>query len=929
MRYPWPVIIILLGLLGGGADAKVPLEPARPYQRSDYELAYDVFVKSGALQEALAVALKALRAEPNNQEWRRRAAQAALWQGATDIALKNYFYLALMGDPEASKQAMTLAKARKDYRKLLVLYKLQLQKRPDDHDLFWRYIETWSEVGRPEKAIPVIWQRYRRYRDGRLLRRLAEIYRNIDQPQRERAVLTTLLSHRPQRLWAVQKLVALELMQGNLDRAYAVLQSHVPQLAEVPPPLGQLHLELAWLQQDYQTFYELAQRHRQSVSADQIARLILLSSRQGKMADAFELALGLWRRSPDLQSALMLLSIAGDDDSGRLLDRAVAELAADIPGELRDHPLYFLSLARWHSQHGRWQQAQDIYRRALAQAPGHLETWLGYLWTYLDSGQAQALTPLLPTLQNWALHEPKLLEPTIALLTALDRPEQALIYARLALPQHRYDPAWLVNYSDLLEQAGNSQEAQLWRVYSWQLINKAPFATTERQQITLLRLLQILAGGDRSTAEMVRLMADSKTVAKPRHRDLVLAWSLSQSQDELARFWYFKAYWRQHQQPAWAALSQAMTRSDSQAIGQLLDHHASQLPRRDLVNAARQLHRDQWALTQAFVRWETAPADWQLASQFQDLALNQARQAKFFWRYENLQDAHWHQAHLEVSQQFTPRLRLTALFERLLTIDLDPNIWRGPPPHPARYLLATRYQSRFGSTRVSGGITQAQGQHPAFALEHRWPLWSNLNLGIKLATGDINRESLQLFLAGSAREVSANFNYAYRQRHDFFTQIGHRWFQAANGDQVGKGWLIDSSYRYLWRSKTPQVALRAGIQWRDYTASSKLPGRLARHVPVGGTRNGTFLVPPDYTQVNLALDFNTGFEEGFSPRIHPFLSVAGNWHSINGIGGSVRAGVSARVIGPDRLTLAFERIKGGQGVQNDTLNLGLTYQLFF
>ncbi|GEM_PF-3513483 len=928
MHFHWPLIFIIAIFLLP-AEAEETYEPSLPYQEADYQMAYDVFIKSGALKEALAVAQKALKNDPNNLDWRRKAGQAALWQGKSDLALRHFFFLALQGNPKDFDRALALAKARHDYPKLLVLYRLLMKKRPRDDQLFMKFIHAWSEVGKPERAIPVLWQRYRRYGHAGLLRQLAELYRSIDQPEREQHVLRLFLKRHSPEPWAILRLVSLALLGGDSDEAYRLLQRYAPKLKNLPFELASLHLELAWLQQDYTTFSQLVQRYQDKLSANQIARLILLDKSTGKLDTAFSMALRLWHQQPSLSAALMLLSIANQDEKGMLLDQAVTAIKPSPPEELRRHPLYYLSLAKWHQQHGRISLAQAVLREGLEKLPGHLDLWLSYLWLMIDSGHAELLAAWLPTLQTWALHNPKLIEPTIALLVALERPEQALLFMGMNLRNRQNDPLWLMNYADLLAQAGRSREALLWRVRCFQLLNNPPFSLKDDKKIALLRLLQLFGGGDKPAAEMLKLLTDQKTADNFQSQDLVFAWASSQPDDSLARYWYLKSYWQRHRQPPLAMLSLAIQEQDLQTVAQLLDYSDNRLSTQEKLNAASTLQRQSQALSLAFGTLTRAPWNRPVAEQFQSMALKQSNSAAFTWRYENLQDAHWHQTRLHINQRLNSRLLLSAIAKRVNLIDLDPNVWRKSTPKPARYSLQLQYRHRLGITTFQGGVTQAQGQHPAFSLEHKWPSILKLQPGIKIATGEVVRESVQLFLAGSAKEVSTNLDYAFSQRQHFFVRFGHRWFEASNGNDVGKGWLVDGSYRYLWRSRSPQIALRSSVQWRDYSAAKSLPGKLARHVPEGGNRDGRFMIPHDYTQVNLALDLNTDFETGFTPTLHPFVSIAGNWHSVNDFGGSIHAGISSRLLGPDRLTLFFDRIKGGQGVQNDTLNLGLTYQIFF
>jgi len=921
-------LIFLLAVAVPARAGELP-QPTAPYREDDYLLAYDTFIQAGALKDALAVALKAVENAPADLEWHRRVALAARWQGKSRLALAHYYAAARLGDPQALGETEELARILHDPEKLVYVYRSKLRQYPHQPGLLLRLARAYGVAGEPEKAIDVLQDCGLRRKTPACLAELAHVYRYLDRPGEERKALALLLQRVPGDARGLLRLALIEYVHGRIGAAYGLISRHESDLQTWPEDLLQLYLELAWLQQDYANFRRLVLLHPQ-VSAMQIARMVDLGLEERHIEEAFQMAMRLWQRQPDVHSAMLLLSVAGEDESGRLLDKVMAQLQLHPLPELSNYPLYYFSLIRWHRRHGRRQQVQTLLAEAMRRWPDNQELWLDYFWLVMSSGHYQRLRPWLPALRHKASRQPGLVEPLVALLTALDRPEEALLYARRVVAKHQTDPLWLLGYTDLLDQAERPQEAMLWRVYTRQLLAEGRAFRNGDQRFALLRLLQRFGQGDRNAAEMLRLLTDTHTSDNERRRDLVLAWSFAENSNELERFWYLKAYWQRHSRPPWADLTQALQETDGDTIVHLLDGDLERLPRRDMVSAARLWHLEPWAASHAFERLDQVPRDWRLLNQFKESALLQAGAAGVGLRSDNLQGGgHWERLLLDLQGQVSPRLRMRALMDQVAAIDLDPQVWRRGEPKPASYLLQLDFRHRFGVTRFQGGVLEANGQHLALGLEHQWPFSSHLNLGFKVASGERNQESVQLFLAGSAREVSGRFAYSLNERHQWYGRVGQRWFVDAQEHDLGRGVFLDAGYRWLWRARAPQLAIRSEVMWHQFSDSGRLPQRLVRHVPAGNAADATFIIPQDYTQLTLALDFDTDVEFSWTPRFSPFVSVAATWHSVNRFGGSIRGGLATQLLGPDHLQLYAERVEGGQGVLTDSWGAGLQYRLFF
>lgn len=918
--------VIGLGLLLASwqAAGTEPPWPARPYAPADYRLAYDAFIQAGALRDALAVALKAVKADPGNRRWRQRLAQVALWLNRPHLALEQYTELVLEGETRHYTTAVKLARELQAYDQLARLYRYRLRLHPDDTQAFRGLIDALVELGEPEQAVARLWRRFHHHPSEDWLRRLAELYRDMDRPVEEYRVLRLQLDRFGTRLWAVRQLAILSFLQGNLEESYRVLKTHLPRLTRPDTPLVALYLDLAWLHQDYTAFYQGARRYQALMPPDMLPRLIFASRRAGELDEAFRIALGLWRRHADLNTALLLLAIANEDASGKLLDRLVPLLQQAALPRLHRHPLYLLVLSRWHYRHGRLYQARQVLERALREQPQNLSLLTDYLWLAVDIGQARSLHPWVPTLLRRALTEPQLRDPLIALLSLLDRPLEALTYANLQLAAKQNDPLWLINYADLLDQAERPDAARWWRLRALRLIRERAPADA----VAFLRVLLAFDGGDPLAARILSLARHPESSGNPKIQDLMLIWSIARG-DEPSRHYLFQTYWRHRHPPGWAALTHALRENDGDRLLRLLDGETGVLPRRDLVRAARRLRRDAWGFSQAFLRLEQVPDDWRLARQYRELVTEQADTFGCQWQYDNLQDAHWQHLNCRLGKQLAARLRLNLLSDHILTIDTDPTTWIGTPPRAGTERLELRHRSQWGKTTLTVGVRHALGQYWIAGLRHRYPISERLTLEAQAIHGNINYESLPLFLAGSSLDLTGGIEFTWNPRQQLRIVGGYRWFHDAEGHLLGRGWGWDAAHRYLWHGRNPQVSLTTSILWRDYQESAKLPQRLRQHLPGDAVNPGRAVVPKPYWQADITLDVDTTFQTGIPSRLRPYLSTRATWHSITGLGGGISMGVATQILGPDRLTLGFEFTRGAQGLQNNFSGLRLGYQFYF
>ncbi|WP_337459839.1 hypothetical protein [Cupriavidus basilensis] len=135
------------------APAGAPSAAERAFNADDYELAFQVFLAAGKLDDAQRVAETAVRRQPGAARWRERLAQVAEWNRQPTVALKSWLeYAQASNDETAWKAVLRLAPGLSDDR----AYLAALRHRAGTGDLATvdQVVATYERLGEPEEAWP-------------------------------------------------------------------------------------------------------------------------------------------------------------------------------------------------------------------------------------------------------------------------------------------------------------------------------------------------------------------------------------------------------------------------------------------------------------------------------------------------------------------------------------------------------------------------------------------------------------------------------------------------------------------------------------------------------------------------------------------------------------------------------------------------------
>jgi tetratricopeptide (TPR) repeat protein len=232
-----------------------------------------------------------------------------------------------------------------------------LELTPDDRLLLRRLVDLYVEAHRYKEAVEIVEQIEASQEDPNLLRRLAELYRRLEQPQKEAAALSKLLAESPQDRILMLRLAELNQKLERWQEAAMVLEKL---------------LQGAKGKERIRVYHHLAQ-------------VLAKAGRPQESLAAWNNLASLKPRDPKIWRELAQVRKKAGDEKGAL--KALRQAAALNP---QDQALQ-LSLASDLAQAGEKRQAAEALERIAAQDPDDAVILLRLINLYQEIGDQPAL----------------------------------------------------------------------------------------------------------------------------------------------------------------------------------------------------------------------------------------------------------------------------------------------------------------------------------------------------------------------------------------------------------------------------------------------------------------------------------------------------------------------------------------------------------
>ena len=924
---------------------KGPPVGMRPYDKDNYELAYEVFLGNRNLQDAYRVAKSAVQQVPNDMRWRERLAQVSEWSGKSGEALEQWLYIARRtGNGNAWQAVLRIAPGVADDELMLEAMRYQSSKVALT-DAQWRAVAAaYERVGRPKEGIEFLEQEYKRRPRPEIQESLASLYERTGDVANATRIYRQIVQRTPT-TERVTTLASLLMAQGEFKEAYEVLERHRP---KVPPEdaqylrlLGDLALKLRD-QTAAQVQYERLVAHPNANLDDYVRLVNLLAPRQPEAAARLAEAAYQKFRSPE-----MLLTALGIHSQRRdfgALRRLFAGIPPDMEKQLAGNPGFLLIRADYRAATGSPQLALADYREALRLDPNNRFARMGLMYFLIERRDLAALRRELPAAVKLAETDPDFQGVVGSTYLTLDEPQRALPYFAAAVKRNPDDYLWLLNYADVLDR--NLQPDLAWRVrrHAWIKIRQE-VQKKERPPLELLQAQARVATqfypGDEGLALIRHLLREDGTAGtisddplrKPLDagtRELVLAWLVSTEQHIGAKAWLWTQYARGLSAPKWAQVSVALALSDLDALQRALEEFADAIPRYDRHEAARRTQQYRLAQDIAFTELEKYPYDDEMHLRLVQSTFDMVSHSQAGYTSFTRGPVRGHDLTGEVAVWLSPRLRLS-LDVSDITQGLTSTTGIAYIPGKDRlYGVTALWRHSVGETRFGIFHRDALAETTGFTLVHQHPLGPRLGGRVGIGYNERTLETAALAAGGVRDRAFVDLQYTLSKREYVLGQLfANRYYTQEERTHIGGSYGLNWEAGHRFRTEYPDFHVRAAGSINHFSLSGTGDASTAVLTPDGSVPGASFFLPGSFSVYGLYTGFGTYYQTAYTRAFRPFVDVGINRNTVTGGGYAALIGISGSVAGADKLTLYASTGRGGSGVDERSREVGLKYMYLF
>lgn len=955
--------------------AMTSFQPGIPYDEKIFNLAYEVFLENGKLDDGWKLAKFAVDHAKEKKIWRQRLAQISEWHGKPIEALQQWRILAQETGDEAAWQAvLRLAPGLFDDEALLPALRYQLQQKPGDKVLIRQIVEAKIRLAEPRQAIEFLAEQYRRQLDSDYLAWQASIAEDAGLLDQAVAYWQQLFADpeqlTPQR--AMQAAVLLFSMARGQEALpwLAAARGKVGEQSDEDVDYWRLSGQAALMYGDtalaIEAFEHLIRSPDVEIADFDVLTRLLIDT-QPELA--LQLSVEAWEKFDQpryFMQAMTLASLAQD------LDRIDQLLARLDPGPeagkyalapFLDNAEFYRILGNQQQMRGKVAEARRTYQQGLQRLPTSAALRQALLWLLVDSRDVAGLRDLLAVHESQWAQDREMHDTLAAAYQVLSLPQISLDrYLQPRLNAHRDDFLWLMAYADALDQ--NQQSDQAWRLRQQLLLEEWRQHRTAGKGETLVerrsrwlteqnldavrrqaraRLLMTQHKGDAGFSalrELLRLDRQGREKLSDAAAETAIGWlqEAGEHAAERAMLWeqYSVSQSQPKNRPLWAEITLALVDHDTQAAGDLLLRYDAMLPRYDRVNAAQMLGDMRQAQTAAFesASWQTddTPMQMQLSDSllaFSDHLAIGVRQQALGSIDERVVEQVWHVA-------VNPRLSLDFALQQTRRAVVERQTLSRAVSENA--LTATaNYRSAWGNSRLHLAGRDAARKSTVVDFEQELRLDHRLALRLAVGFHLPTQESLGLRMAGMKDRYQLGLTL--RPTRQDGIQIDYRVEKYAlqNGTSVGRGRHLDLSFSHALRQDTPDLEL--GLFWSrhayeregDFSASgfNLLNEFLPASIPSPVNLGSDYFLPEDFSLSGVRLSSNMRYAREYTRAVRPYGSVARTWHSRTGGGYDLRLGVAGSVMGADRLGLDLGVAKSGAQSAGLVKDVQFNYRLHF
>ncbi|MBM3117619.1 tetratricopeptide repeat protein [Jeongeupia naejangsanensis] len=906
---------------------RIAATPNAAFDAESFQLAFEVFVGNRKLDDALAVATAALKAVPNDNGWLKRYAQVAEWDGHPQDALAAWQKLALRADDNDAWQAiLRLAPGLLDDEALLLAKEREARRRTLSTTELDQLVSQYERMARPEAGIRFLEAQFHARPDAGMLERAALLRQRSGDDAGAIVNYQTLLARFGQRVGWARTLAALRYSRGDLDGAYRALADARDVGTDADGDYWRLLGDLAWqLQHDEvarQAYQHLPGSPKwQAVDAGRLIALLPASDLTGRRA----VADAAWQRFGDPVYLNQVLAIDLERGDYAAIRQRLSALSAAQRSQLEKDGDFLLLRARYHQETNQLAAAHRDFEAVLALNPELGVARIGLVWLLIQQSDANALAGLLPRLEKPAESDPALAQAVAAGWQSLGRIQKALVWQRQLLAERSGDFAWLMNYADLVEQAGSPDQAWRIRRHAWQQRPASPDGNLD----ALLSQLRLTLMFERTDAAERKLFAALASQAAGSRDDaavdeLAYTWLTGRDDDARARYWYWRRYARKLTDPHYLTRQSAMLRGDEAAIAQALERDGIAVQPADATLLAHVAGQKPLETSLAHVAADGAPDNDALHLAL-ETELIMDRPNRITVQIDRLLQDTLKGTRTVVGARIalTPTLRLTMqLAETPYTY--SPTGYRQNNGLLVLTLSEVGSENNADDARWSVSLLQRRAWEDNTGAAVHWAdRIGGIDWLVEAALNEPTDDTVGLTLLGRQNRLS--FGAGYRLRSNLSAQLRANLARYALQDGTLLGDKQELLASISWRfAGLISAELMSQTMW---TSARDVVLQTPDGFAPGETITAKTLLPEHFQRTTLGLGYD--IDTATLPRRswNPYGLMTVGYQTISGVEYGGLLGVGGSVFGGDRMTLYVQRSNTDRG--DASLDLGMYYQWLF
>jgi len=943
------------------------------------ELAWQVLLAAGDLRGAVHLADAALAKQPGNRAWGERRAQVLEWSGQPDAAMQQWIMLLRT---RFSRQALDelhrLALALYSSRGMDVYWEQRAAHTTLTAAEWLQYAQALETRGHPEQAVRIL--RQAAIKEPAVLPALAWLLGNLGEVDASLSAYAEALDRGTLDLrGSIDYAIAL-LQTGRFERALQVLEAtqHLPvhldcaaaprgatpvegQAAAAAPcsdaALRAVHQgllgDIAWemgKQRNAESAYhdiwdDPALRDR--IKPYQLQRLVILTQELQGDSAALRLLPQAWEVAPSEALGLLWLRALMHAPTQQGIDawqRVV--LGSQAGAALRDQPQMYAARAQVWRALGRTDLALSDLRTALRLSPDDADNQIALLWMEIDANAIDALRHDMARYARSLQRLPDGLDVLSAAAQTVGDSVAALRYAKQLYPRKKTDALWLLNYGDLLAQAGDDHRARAAYDQAWALLQQphkpaAPGKTADKGLDDLLARLRLSHGrldgaGQQALLSQLRgkLRSGTLTSQQTLQANAAIAdWLLRLDTDSAARWWLARRVLTPAARQS-IELQMALRDHDRETVERLLRQGATRhlLPQ-DRPEAERIAGKPLKALAAAERVLESAaergldsPALQALARQTAEQQLALAHRATVTLEHRQIDAVVRQGPVLRLSLQLGGQWRLQAQASRETLRSNNPAALVGVPSTWNDAQIGAQWQGERTQLGVTFTHNTAVGTLNGWRIDAAAQLPGNVRAELQAEHNAVADESGPLQIAGGRDRLQLRLS----------RDLGRGWasvstavmsYDTRRGDPLGHGASTQFELGLWFRREQPDLSVKLLGYSNRFSANADPPlPPYAPLVPGGAAPNARFFIPAGDDAIGLGLGFNIAHSDVYTRRWMPYAEVDVLQSRRLGLTNNLNLGVHGPVFGPDELSLSYQRQQNVSGLNRQW---SVQYRLWF